>query len=139
LFYGSLNRAQNIEALEFIKFEIIPLLKEKKIMDDVRINIFGSGKPPSYLKLGSDLDINFIGTVDDPGNYIRGADVVIVPLKNNAGIKIRIIESLGCKKPVIASPEAAENLQQHLKEKLFVKESAAEFVEIIEKFINDFV
>jgi len=136
LFYGSLNNPQNVDALQFIIFELIPLLKIKKLMNKVRINIFGSGKPPHNLD--NNPDINYIGTVDDPGKFIRGADVVIVPLKNSAGIKIRIIESLGCKKPVIATPEAVLNLQEHLKEEVIIKETAAEFVEVIENFIKDF-
>ena len=74
------------------------------------MNIFGSGVPPISINLQNNRDINFLGTVKNPGDYVRGADVVIVPLKNSAGIKIRILESLACKKFIIASPEAIEGL-----------------------------
>jgi glycosyltransferase involved in cell wall biosynthesis len=136
LFYGSLDRKQNIEALRFIKMELIPLLKLEKLISNVRINIFGSGDPPGYLELDNDENINFIGTVYDPGKYIRGADLILVPLKNSAGIKFRVIESLACKKPVIATPEAVENLNEDLKEEIYIKENVEGFVEIIKRFVN---
>lgn len=138
LFYGSLDREQNIEALEFINFELIPLLKSQKIMDDIRINIFGSGKPPEYLNIEKNPDINYLGTVNEPSKYIRGADVVIVPLKNSAGIKIRVLEALGCKKTIIATPEAVKNLATEFKKKVFVEKTAIGFLNIINDYRINF-
>jgi hypothetical protein len=135
LFYGSLDREQNIYALNFIKKELIPLMKKERIMDKVRVNIFGSGNPPKALDLENDNDINFLGTVEDPSKYIRGSDIVIVPLKNSAGIKIRIIESLGCHKHVIATSEAVENLSSKIKKDIYIKNNAEGFLDIIKAFI----
>jgi hypothetical protein len=135
LFYGSLDREQNVYALKFIKNELIPAMKEEGIIEKVRVNIFGSGVPPKFLNLEKDKDINFLGTVDDPSKYIRGADLVLVPLKNSAGIKIRIIETLGCNKPIIATPEAVENLSNELKEKIFIKSDIRGFIDVIKTSI----
>ena len=135
LFYGSLDREQNIYALNFIKKELITLMKKEKIMDKVRVNIFGFGTPPKSLNLEKDRDINFLGTVEDPSEYIRGADIVLVPLKNSSGIKIRIIESLGCHKHIIATSEAVKNLPKDLKENIYIKEDANGFLDIIKSFI----
>ena len=136
LFYGSLDREQNIYALNLIKNELIPLMREEKLIENVRVNIFGSGTPPKFLDLENDNDINFLGTVDDPSKYIRGADLVLVPIKNSAGIKIRIIESLGCNKPIIATPEAAENLSNELKDKLYIKNDIRGFIDVIKTSIS---
>ena len=99
------------------------------------MNIFGSGSPPKSLNLEKDNDINFLGTVADPSKYIRGADIVLVPLKNSAGIKIRIIESLGCHKHIIATSEAVENLPNNLKEEIYIKDDAKGFLDVIKSFI----
>lgn len=136
LFYGSLDREQNIDAVKFIKNKLIPIMKKEKIMEKVRVNIFGSGDPPKFLDLKDDKDINFLGTVDDPSKYIRGADLVLVPLKNSAGIKIRIIEALGCHKPIIATPEAAENLSNELKERIHIKNDSRGFMDLIKASIT---
>jgi len=136
LFYGSLDREQNVHAVKFIKNELIPLLEKENLMEKVRMNIFGSGIPPKYLELETDVNINFLGTVDDPGKYIRGADLVLVPLKNSSGIKFRIIESLSCGKPIIATPEAVENLPDDLKVNIHIQKNVHDFVDVIKKFIS---
>lgn len=136
LFYGSLDNEMNIYGLKFIKNELIPLMKSENVLEKVRVNIFGSGKPPAEMNLSQDNEINYLGTVDDPSKYIRGADVVIVPLENGEGIKIRIIESLGCNKTVIATPNAVKNLQKDLKDKIIVKKDVNGFLDVIKCLVN---
>jgi glycosyltransferase involved in cell wall biosynthesis len=136
LFYGSLNRPMNVFALDFIKFELIPLLKKRHLFNKIRMNIFGSGNPPERFHLDKDVDINYLGMVNDPGFYIRGADIVLVPLKNNGGLKIRMLESLNCGKPIIATDEAVYGLSKELKQRIIIKNSAEEFVDAIQTFLK---
>lgn len=136
LFYGSLDRVQNIDALYFIINNLIPSLKEKKLMSSVRVNIFGSGNPPASINLQENEDINFLGTVENPGNYVRGADVVIVPLKNSGGVKIRVLEALVCKKFVIASREAVEGLPAEVQNMVYIGDDTNKFVELIDDIKN---
>lgn len=136
LFYGSLDRPMNIKAIEFIKKQLIPELKENGLLDKVQINIFGSGKPPQSLDIEHDKFINFLGLVEDPSYYIRGADVVIVPLNNAGGVKIRLLESLYCGKPIIATEAATDGLSKELKNMIYIKNDSKGFVEIIKNFIN---
>ncbi|WP_422570690.1 glycosyltransferase [Methanothrix sp.] len=135
LFYGSLDRDQNISALDFIVHQLIPLLKERGLMDEIRMNVFGSGDPKKIASLISH-DVNFIGTVENPGNYIRGADLVIVPVKNTGGFKIRILESLACGKSVISAPEAVEGLPDNIKKFVAVGSNAEEFAVHIENILK---
>jgi len=132
LFYGSLDRVQNIEALNFILNKLIPALKENQLMKDVRINIFGSGNPPESINLQNNKDINFFGAVENPGDYVRGADVVIVPLINSGGIKIRLLEALACRKFIVASPEAVEGLPKEIQEMIYIARNDNEFVGLID-------
>ena len=136
LFYGSLDRPMNINALIFIKHQLIPMLKQRNLMGKLRINIFGSGTPPEELGIENDEDINFLGLVDNPGYYIRGADVVIVPIKNNGGLKIRMLESLYCGKPVIATSEAVEGLSSELQKMVITRNNAAGFTDAIQEFVK---
>jgi len=136
LFYGSLDRPMNIEALKIIKQELIPILKKEGLFEKIRINIFGSGTPPKFLNIDNDKDINYLGTVDDPGKYIRGADLKIVPLRHSGGMKIRLLETLFCGKPIIASKEAAVGLPEQLKDFVYIEDSMEGFVDVIVDFLN---
>lgn len=137
LFYGSLDRPMNIDALKFIKKDLIPLLEKEKLLEKIRINIFGSGIPPKSLGLDQDKNINYLGMVDDPGKYIRGADLIIVPVKNSGGMKIRLLETLFCGKPIIVTPEASDGLPNNFKSFISVEKNAEGFLKTIKKFLEN--
>jgi len=137
LFYGSLDRPMNIAALRFIKHNLIPNLNKRGLLGKIRMNIFGSGNPPNDLDLKNDTNINFLGLVDNPGNFIRGADLILVPLRNSGGLKIRLLESLYCGKPIIATNEAVNGLSEELKKMVIIKNDANGFAEIIHKYIKN--
>jgi hypothetical protein len=135
-FYGSLDRQMNIYALEFIKYDLIPLLEKEHLLEKVKINIFGSGVPPKNLQIEQDKNLNYLGVVDNPALYIRGADLALVPLKNIGGIKIRLLEILSCDKPVLATPEAVIGLPDDIKRMIYVENDAKGFVKIIKDFLE---
>ncbi|EMR73003.1 glycosyltransferase, partial [Thermoplasmatales archaeon SCGC AB-539-N05] len=137
LFYGSLDRPMNIGALKFIKEKLIPLLQKKNLLEKVGMNIFGSGIPPKYLQIEQDKNINFLGVVEDPGKYIRGADLVIVPVRNLGGTKIRVLEVLFCGKPAIVTPEVASGLPDELKDFVYIEEEEDGFLKVIIKFLEN--
>ncbi|MGZ4851649.1 MAG: glycosyltransferase family 4 protein [Halobacteriota archaeon] len=132
LFYGSLDRHHNVQALEFIQRTLLPKLREEGLLDWMRMNVFGSGSPPKSVDLEGDPDINFIGPVENPAPYIAGSDVVIVPVRNPSGVKLRVLEALACKKPVVAFPEATHGLNgESSKREIITANSAEAFVEAL--------
>lgn len=132
LFYGSLDREQNHEALRFIIHELVPAIKSERLSPRVRVNIFGSGTPPRHFNLEANNGINFLGQVESPGDYVRAADAVIVPLKNQGGMKIRILEALACSKPVIASTQSIQGLPATLQKYVLTADSVREYLDTIE-------
>jgi glycosyltransferase involved in cell wall biosynthesis len=137
LFYGSLDRHHNIEALKFVKSELIPKLKERRLFNSIRINVFGSGDPPTHLDLENDPEINYLGPVETPGPYIRGSDVVIVPVRNSSGVKTRVLEALSCNKPVIAFSEATSGLEDESLGGITVADTAEGFLEALKSLECD--
>jgi len=101
------------------------------------MNIFGSGKPPKEIDLKGNPDINYLGYVDNVEKYIRGADAILVPLKNSGGVKVRILESLACGKPVIASPEAKAGLPEDISMCVHTASSTSEFVHKINQILTN--
>ncbi len=136
LFYGSLNRVHNIKAARYVVEELVPSLKERGLLSQMNITVIGSGTPPHSLKLDSNPDISFLGEVTDVGPYVRGADVVIVPVRNSSGTKIRVLESLACGTPVVGTPEVVAGLPDHLKPSVYVTSESQGFEEILERFVR---
>jgi glycosyltransferase involved in cell wall biosynthesis len=131
VFYGSLDRPQNQLAVNFIAKELIPALALEHSNGGIKVHVFGSGKVPKDVFSGT--GINFVGAVRDPGPFIRGADAIIIPVKNPSGVKLRSVESLACGKPVVAMPEAVEGLPEDLRAMIYVARTADEFA----KTLND--
>jgi glycosyltransferase involved in cell wall biosynthesis len=136
LFYGSLDRGHNIKALEFIKRDLIPEIKRRGLIDSIKISVFGSGTPPKRLDLEHDPNINFLGWVENPAPFIRGTDVVIVPVRNPSGVKIRVLEALFCNKPVIAFPQAAIGLENESSAAITIAHNAEGFVDALKSLVE---
>jgi glycosyltransferase involved in cell wall biosynthesis len=129
VFYGSLDRPQNQLAVNFIAKELIPALAPEHSNGEFKVHVFGSGKVPSDMF--SETGINFVGAVSDPGPYIRGADAIIIPVKNPSGVKLRAVESLACGKPVVAMLEAVKGLPEELRDMIYVARTAHEFAKTL--------
>jgi glycosyltransferase involved in cell wall biosynthesis len=136
LFFGCFDSRHNIKAAEFIQRSLVPAMKQQGLLDSFQINVFGSGAPPTHLDLENDEEICFFGCVEDPGPYIKGADVVIVPVRNSSGVKIRVLEALACEKPVIAFPEATAGLEKDAQEAVTIASSTEEFVTALKSFVQ---
>lgn len=136
LFYGSLDRIQNIKAAQYLAKELIPSLRRRGVLSKISVNVVGSGRPPSFLESSPTQELCFLGEVVDVASYVRGADVVIVPVKNSCGMKIRILESLACGTPVVATPEAVAGLPVHLKQAVHVATKEEGFEDILERFVS---
>lgn len=130
LFYGRLDAPTNNEALQYLMSEIVPSLPE-----NTRLNIFWSGKIDT--KMFQDKWIVFHGTVPSPVPYIRWADMMIVPIKNAAWVKIRLLEWLYCEKIILCSPEAAEWLHPLLQECVIICKETKNYIDTIQKLIID--
>lgn len=116
LFFGALSYPPNLEALKVIEAKIAPSMKGE--FPAVQIVVVGGPIPKRY-KLGSDVStINFIGHVENIKDYIYASDVVIVPLLSGSGIRTKIIEAIGCGKPVVSTAIGAEGIDPELCEGL---------------------
>ena len=50
------------------------------------------------------------GWVDDPSIYLAGATVVLVPLRQGGGLRVKMLEACAAGKAIVASPMAIEGL-----------------------------
>lgn len=101
LFVGSYF-GPNVDGVEwFIKNVMISL-------EEVELNIVGKGfecKKIEYEKYGN---VNVIGTVDDLSEYYYSHDIVVMPIRYGAGMKVKTAEAMMYGRTIIASDEALE-------------------------------
>lgn len=105
LFWGAMNRMENIEAAMWLAQEVMPKLRSYKI----GLTIMGAKPPKEIMDLEND-NIHVTGYVDDASPYFVESMCMAAPLKNGAGIKIKILEGLSAGIPVITNDVGIEGI-----------------------------
>ncbi|HEX3378382.1 MAG TPA: glycosyltransferase [Paraburkholderia sp.] len=108
LFWGAMQRRENEEALlNFIDAIFLPLRRR-----GLQLKLFVVGSDPSdrVKRLNGD-DICVTGFVENPGKYFESADIGVVPLLSGAGVKLKTLEMLAAKVPVVSTPLGAEGVE----------------------------
>ena len=109
LYLGSLDSYQNLDAVQYLLDEIMPIVATR--MPEIKLRIVGR-RPP--LELQSRVArcpwAQFVGEVADVRPHIARAALVVVPLRIGAGSRIKILEALAMKKAVVSTSVGAEGL-----------------------------
>jgi glycosyltransferase involved in cell wall biosynthesis len=135
MFVGGFAHRPNVDAVEWLAGEIMPLLREK--LPNVKIHIIGSNAPDSITALRSET-LDIVGYVSDErlGGYYENCRLAIVPLRYGAGVKGKVVEAMYHGLPVVTTSVGAEGVLG-ARECLFIKDSAKEFADEIIRVYND--
>ncbi|MBN1825419.1 MAG: glycosyltransferase family 4 protein [Candidatus Eisenbacteria bacterium] len=106
LFCGNFGIPFNREALRIAAERIVGPVAER--LPDVLFRFVGA-RPPEGAG-GPNLEMT--GFVDDYPALLRGADLVISPMRRGRGSPTKIIEALACGKPVVATAVGARSLEK---------------------------
>ncbi len=125
---GSMNWLPNIEGLKWFLEKCWPILSKKH--PDLQFYIAGRHMPQwlAGLKI---KNIVIEGEVEDASVFICNKSIAIVPLLSGSGMRIKIIESMGFGKAVVATNIGAEGLDVVNKENIFIADTPNQFVEAI--------
>lgn len=135
-FIGLLDYFPNQDALACFHSEILPLLR-RRFGRPFRFLLAGSGSPPIVKRLAAEPEVVVAGAVPEVDSFYDDADVVIVPLRAGGGTRIKILEAFSFRKPVVATPLAAEGLEVMHGRELLIADSAAAFAEDCAALLED--
>ena len=104
-YFGQLDYAPNAEAVRRLTREILPRLGA-----EYRLVVAGRG-PLAKLRRSYGGDrTTFLGPVEELAGYINAADVVVAPVMQGSGTRLKLLESLACGAPTVTTPIGAEGL-----------------------------
>lgn len=107
VFWGAMNRSENEDAVLWFAKEILPIIHSKK--PEVVLYVVGAN-PTTRLDRIKSKNIVVTGYVDSPVPYFEKAALIVAPLRFGAGVKIKVLEALAAKVPVVATSVAAEGI-----------------------------
>jgi glycosyltransferase involved in cell wall biosynthesis len=135
-FLGSMDWLANIQAVEFFVGEVY--LRIKRSIPEVRFVVIGRNPPKSILDLAkSDVSITVTGSVEDVRPYLKGCDLMVVPLLTGGGTRIKILEAMAMGVPVISTTIGAEGLELESGVHLEIADDAEGFADLTTSLLSD--
>jgi glycosyltransferase involved in cell wall biosynthesis len=107
LFFGKLDYQPNAEAIAVIVEQLMPRILAQQ--PEAQFVICGYNPPVTRYQHPR---LHFTGFVPKIEDYINASDVVLVPLLSGGGTKFKIIQTIACGKPVVATTIGAEGLER---------------------------
>lgn len=105
VFVGIFSWGPNIDGAEWFVHEVLPLLPES-----MKVQLVGRN-PAKRVQALAGPRVEVTGEVPDTWPYVSRACAVLAPLLAPGGTRHKILEGLLAARPVVATPEAADGLE----------------------------
>jgi glycosyltransferase involved in cell wall biosynthesis len=133
-FIGALDWMPNLQGLEWFLKEVWPAVN--KSFPATEFHVAGRNMPDT-LKNASHPNVIFHGEIDNAIDFIKKYDVQIIPLFAGSGIRIKIIEGMALKKPIVSTSQGIEGIECKYGVDILVADKAEGFYSAIKKCIEN--
>lgn len=134
VFTGALSYIPNSDGAIYFIEQILPHIQ--KIYPDIKIYIVGKN-PPNNLLEKSSKNVIITGYVEDVRPYVWKSAIFVVPLRMGSGTRLKILEALAMKKPVVTTSVGAEGLDVINGETVLIADDPKDFAEKVINLIKD--
>jgi glycosyltransferase involved in cell wall biosynthesis len=110
IFVGTFGYFPNCDAALFLCREVLPALR--RLTDRrIRIDLVGSGCTRAMAGLAGWPEVRLHDFVEDLAPLYAAADVAVVPVRAGGGTRIKILEAIAHRVPVVTTPLGAEGIE----------------------------
>lgn len=134
LFVGGMDYLPNLDSLLYFTGEIFPLIRAK--VPGARLDIVGRDVVRVAGQLAGD-GIKVHENVPAILPWFRQADLIVVPLRLGAGIRIKILEAMAAGLPIVATPKGCEGIAVEHGEHLLIGDSPESFADAVRRVLGD--
>ena len=136
LFAGRLDQYSNREGIRWFCRDIWPRIQSKK--PEIRLTIVGNNPPDDLLALAhNDTQVEVTGFVDDVRPYFDRATLVIAPLRDGGGTRIKILDAWSMGLPVVCTTIAGEGLAVQPESNLLIADDESSYIKQVLRIIED--
>jgi glycosyltransferase involved in cell wall biosynthesis len=108
VFWGALDRSENIDAVTLAVREIVPRVREA--VPEFKFYVAGSRSEAVASVTDGVPNVMRTGFVDDIGGFLAGMQVALLPLRQGAGVKIKTLECMAAGVAVVTTAVGAEGI-----------------------------
>ncbi|MEW6193630.1 MAG: glycosyltransferase family 4 protein [Bacteroidota bacterium] len=124
VFTGMMGYFPNCDGMLYFLDEIFPLILKK--IPQAKIYIVGNS-PPKSLQDRSSNNVIVTGYVDDVRPYVWRSSLYVVPLRMGGGTRLKVLEALAMKKPVITTSIGCEGINVTDGESVLIEDDPENF------------
>lgn len=134
VFTGMMGYVPNYEGILFFLDEIFPILQGK--FSHIKVYIVGKS-PPEKLRRRATDNIIVTGFVDDVRPYVWRSGVYVVPLNMGGGTRLKVLEALAMKIPVVTTSIGCEGIEVEHEDTALIADDPRAFAESVIRLIKD--
>ncbi len=108
LYWGAMNRAENIDAARWAAIEVLP--KIRHAVPHAKLYIAGNHGEVLAKEFSDRTDIRITGFVEDIQSLMERMSVALLPLRQGAGIKVKTLECMAAGLPVVTTSVGEEGV-----------------------------
>jgi sugar transferase (PEP-CTERM/EpsH1 system associated) len=131
---GLMRTRPNIDAATFFVRDILPKILVRR--PNARIYIVG-GDPAGEVKRLASANVVVTGGVPDVRPYVSNAAVVVVPLRMGGGTRLKVLEGLSMRKPIVSTSLGCEGIEVKHEEHLLIADDPAGFAEAVLRIMDE--
>jgi len=135
VFTGSMDWRPNQDAAVYFVEKMFPLLKQE--VPDLNVFFVGRNPPQHIVSLGDQDGIVITGIVDDVRQYIAQGALYIVPLRIGGGSRLKILEAMAMKKPIVSTSVGAEGLEATDGKDILLADTPEDFCNLCLKVLRE--
>ena len=103
-YHGTFEYPPNLEAVKVCAREVLPRLADRGL--DVHLVAIGKHAPPEPIH----PRVHFVGSVGRVAQWLKGAEVAVVPLMSGGGTRMKIIDYFASGVPVVSTSKGIEGI-----------------------------
>lgn len=134
-FVGSLDVRMNTDALKWFVEEVWPSVRERR--SEAAFEVVGRNPTPVVRELEATPGVRIRGEVDEVVPWYESAALTVAPFRFGGGSKLKVLESLSMRRPVVSTPTGAVGLDVSADAGVLVRDGAAEFTDGVVELLSN--
>jgi polysaccharide biosynthesis protein PslH len=129
LFTGKMDFRPNIDAALWFGWQVLPLIQAQR--PQTTFAVVGQRPHPRLDVLRQNPGITITGYVDDVRPYLAGATVYVAPLRVGGGTRLKLLEAMAMRKPIISTTVGAEGFPVVNDQELILADEPEAFAQVV--------
>ncbi len=132
VFVGAMDYSPNVVGAEWFCNQVLPIIRQRH--SRVLFQIVGRNPTNRVLGLhdvsgsaGEQVGVEVTGRVGSVTSYLDNAAVVVVPLLDGGGTRLKILEAFAARRPVVSTAKGAEGIDAQHEREILIADEPTEF------------